>query len=223
MHHVLNVTRRSEQDMGSKKEMIARMVEAEWKMFSTVSNIGGGKASCQEDYVTFEINRSSQFMSWSEAAIESYSEDLAKAKEEGRNLCAEKFARMMQSTLPEEYAAIADSLPPLAYEVPLLIEMITNIVLEWEDALKAKYPDISRRMRPLRKSNDSPSVISVETYLKGELATYSVRTLELYCEYILEQKAAQENGAEVVLLEMMKRYGFKTLEEANEQLKAQNQ
>lgn len=207
--------------MGSKEEMIAKMVEAEWKMFSTVSNIGGGKASCQEDYETFEINRSSQVMSWSEATIESYLGDLAKAEEEGRNLCAEKFARMMQSTSPEEYAAMADSIPPVAPEVPSLIDMIADIVLEWEDALQAKYPDISRRMRPLRSSNDNPSVTSVETYLRGELATYSVGTLELYCEHVLQQKAAQENGSEVVLLEMMKRYGFKTLEEANEQVKAQ--
>lgn len=209
--------------MGNKEAMITKMVEAEWKMFSTVSNIGGGKASCQEDYVTFEINRFSQFKSWSETTLQSYFGDLKKAEAEGRNLCTEKYARMMQSTLPEEYAAIKDSLPPLDPEAPVLIYMITDVVLEWEDELKEKYPAISRRMRPLRSTNDSPSVISVETYLRGELATYSVETLKLYCEHVLKQKSARENGAEIVLNEMMKRYGFRTLEEANEQLKRQDQ
>lgn len=209
--------------MGSKEELIAKTVESEWKMFSSVSNIGGQKASCQEDYISFEVNRSSQFLSWPEAAIESYLSDLANAEKEGRNLCAEKYARMMRSTLPEEYAAVKDSLPSLFYEVPVLAEMITHIMLEWEEALESKYPEIFRRMRPLRSSNDSPYVISFETYLKGELATYSERTLKLYCEHILQQKSDQENGAETVLLAMMRRYGFKTLEEANEQLKAQNQ
>lgn len=98
--------------MTRKEDLVARIVEIEWKMFQNVPNIGG-RAACQEDLNTFEIMRSSQAMSWSEAALESYLGDLTEAEKNGRNLPAEKYARMMKSTSPLEYARIEHLIPPL--------------------------------------------------------------------------------------------------------------
>lgn len=99
-------------DTKNKTDLVGKIVNAEWKMFAEVPNIGG-KASCQEDYKTFEINRSSQSLSWSEATLESYLADLTRAGKHGRNLLTEKYARMMQSTSPVEYDAIKHLIPPL--------------------------------------------------------------------------------------------------------------
>lgn len=204
--------------MTKKEGLIAKIIETEWKMFQDVPNIGG-TAPCQEDHKTFEINRFSQAMSWSEAALESYLGDLTEAEKNGRNLLTEKFARMMKSTSPLEYALIEHLIPPLDPEVPPLIDQIVEIVLEWEEKLLQKYPHILRKGRPLHSSDDTHSVTSMETYLRGELATYSPGTLRLYCEKILKQKSENVNGSEITLDHMMKQYGFKSLEEANEKLK----
>ena len=98
--------------MSKKDDLVSKIIEREWDMFQNVENIGG-KASCQQDYQTFEIMRYSQAMSWSEETLESYLKDLQKAQKNKRNLLTEKYARMMESTSPLEYAQIESLLPPL--------------------------------------------------------------------------------------------------------------
>lgn len=205
--------------MTLKEDLIARIVDIEWRMFVNVPNIGG-KAACQEDYPTFEINRFSQFMNWSDAALESYLGDLTEADRNGINLLTQKYARMMKSTSPAEYALLEHLIPPVDPEVPPLIEQIVEIVLGWEETLAQKYPHIMQRGRPLHCSDGTPSVTPLETYLRGELTTYSPRTLRRYYENILKQKSENLNGSEVTLNHLIRRYGFNTLEEANERLKS---
>jgi hypothetical protein len=202
-----------------KEELITKIIDAEWEMFQNVPNIGG-TALCQEDRRTFEINRFAQAMSWSEALLESYLNDLSEAKNINRNLMTEKYGRMMESTSPEEYAQLEHLLLPLDLEVPPLIEKIVRIVLKWEEELAGKYPDIVRRSRPIYSSEDTLYTTSIETYLRGELATYSIRTLKLYYENILNQKSEAINGSEVILRHVMESYGFKSLQIANEILKS---
>ena len=206
-------------DMNRKEDLISRIVEIEWKLFQGVSNIGG-QAGCQQDHATFEIMRSSQSMSWSEAHLESYLDDILEAERTGRNLLTEKYARMMERTSPLEYEGIKHLLPPLAPEVPPLIDEITVIVLEWEKELLRKYPYILKRGRPIDSSEDAPFVTSIETYLRGELATYSPKTLGLYRENVLKLKDEGMNGSEIILEHTMKRYGFSSLEDAHNKLKA---
>ena len=196
---------------------ISRIVDMEWNMFQNVNNIGG-RASCQEDYDTFKINRYSQAENWSEAALKSYLADLEQADRDGRNLLSEKYARMMASTSPSEYERIAHLLPLLDDEILSLVDKITNIVIEWEEAVANTYPYIAKRGRSLRSSQDTPFATSVETYLRGELMTYSQRTLELICEHYLQQKSAGLNGSEIILDRMVKRYGYGSLREANDAL-----
>jgi len=105
--------------MTKKDDWIARIIDIEWNMFQDVPNMGG-KALCQEDPKTFEINRVSQFMGWSEAALESYLGDLTEAGKNGRNLLTEKYARMMELISPLEYASMEHLIPPLDPEVPPL-------------------------------------------------------------------------------------------------------
>ena len=204
--------------MRVKEELIAKIVASEWTMFQNVTNVGG-RAACQDDFKTFNIMRSCQASAWSEAALASYLEDLTEAQELGRNLLTEKYARMMEFTAPQEYTRIQHHLPPLDQETRSLIDWIIQSNLVWEEELNAKFPYIRRRGRPASSLADAPHVTSIETYLRGELATYSPRTLALYYQNILEQKASNINGAELVLAATMQRYGFSSLEAANAAMK----
>jgi hypothetical protein len=204
--------------MNQKERLVADIVAAEWNMMQAVPGIGG-RASCQDDFNTFRIMRVSQSASWSEAALESYLCDLKDAERLQRNLLTEKYARMMETTSPSEYAAIAHLLPRVDPRAPELIERIAAIILAWATDLQEKYPHVLRKGRPIFSSADAAGVTSIETYLRGELATYSVKTLELYLANIMQQQAEGINGSAITLQHTMKDYGFASLEEANEKLK----
>ena len=203
--------------MTTKEDLIECIIEVEWKMFQDVPNIGG-RAACQDDLKTFRIMRAAQSASWSDTTLESYLNDLNEAEISGRNLLTEKYARMMRSTSPLEYARIEHLLPTLDPKALELIEKIVKIVLGWEQELLEMYPHIIKRGRPLFSDEDSAGVTSMETYLRGELATYSLRTLKVYLEHIQREQSEKTNGSAITLLCMVKQYGFASLEEANEKM-----
>ena len=45
--------------------MIEEIIKTEWDMFQHVNNIGG-RASCQDDWETFHIMRTSQYENWTD-------------------------------------------------------------------------------------------------------------------------------------------------------------
>ena len=203
--------------MSKKDDLVTTIVEIEWCMFQNVRNVGG-TAPCQRDYETFEIMRYSQAMSWSEATLESYLDDLSAAEESGRNLLTEKYARMMESTSPLEYERIKELIAPLDPEVTPLIERIVQIELKWQEELLEKYPHLVRRGRPIHSSEDTSFTTSFETYLRGELATYSPKTLDLYYDNIADHERKGTNLGMMTLEYMTKRYGYNSLEEAEARL-----
>jgi hypothetical protein len=167
--------------MVGKDKIITKILDIEWKMFEKVSSIDGN-ALCQEDPETFRIMRTSQAVSWSVETLESYLGDLEIAQKDDRNLMTEKYARMMASTSPVEFAKFAHSLPQLALEVPGLIENIVTIIL------------------------------------RGELSTYSQKTLELYYDHLSQQESENINGSEITLEHTVKQYGYASLKIANAKL-----
>ncbi|HEX2965058.1 MAG TPA: DUF4125 family protein [Syntrophorhabdaceae bacterium] len=201
----------------TKDDLIQSIIDIEWRMFQNVRN-AGGRAPCQDDRHTFSIMRKGQAESWSEAALDSYLQDLNRAEKTDRNLMTEKYARMMRSTSPLEYRQIEHLLPSLTAEANEYIEKILPIVLEWEMELLGKYPAILKQGRPIHSSDDSLFVTSLETYLKSELSTYSTLTLKLCWEHVSLQKEHNINGSEITLLHTIRNYGYQTLAEANEKL-----
>lgn len=207
--------------MAEKKELILKIIDKEFEMFQNVKDMYG-RASCQDDPKTFKIMRASQFVSWSAEALESYLNDLDEAAGGNRNLLAEKYARMMQSTMPLKYFEIKHLLPELDPETILLVNKIVAIEVEWQKEAMNKYPDIVGRGRPIYSSQDNSMSTSMETYIRGELLTYSRKTLELYYKNCLGLKSKGINGALTTLLFTVKKYGYSTLEEANEKIRVKS-
>ena len=199
--------------------MTKSVVAIEWALFDKVQNCGG-RAACQDDAQTFSIMRSSQFQAWSRELLESYKEDLLYAQAQGRNLLCEKYAYMMERTVPAEYEAIKAALPVPCMETLYLADLICAVHVSWQEELAKRYPRLTGRGRPIRKEADGPGVTSFETYLRGELLTYSVETLRLYAAYVDKCQKEKINLCEQVLRNTVLRYGYPSLEAAeNHQVK----
>ena len=201
-----------------KEHLVKEILSKEWKMFTKVIN-KGGKAPCQKDRKTFTFMRSSQFESLPIGILESYFYDLVVAERQGRNLMTEKYARMMEYTVPEEYKAIKDFLPKIDLISKKYIEGIIPIFLEWEKEFRREYPYLSSISRPAFSSEDKPSQTSFETYLKAEIFTYSPSTIWLYYHFIKEMTVKGINFSKQIQLNIVKQYGFSSLKEANESVK----
>ena len=198
-------------------DTIRDIVEREWILFDKVNNIGG-RASCQDERQTFFIMRSSQLAAWTEEMQLSYLEDIREAEAAGRNPLSEKYGYMMERTSPAEFAGIREQLPPRTPEKDALIVRICEIQVTWQEDLAARYPKLTGRGRSIRRSEDSPVNTSFETYLWGELATYSEKTLKLYADYVEQLKNEGRSLPEMVLQNTIEQYGFKSLAEAEERL-----
>lgn len=198
-----------------REELIEAIYEIELEMFVNVHNVNG-KASCQSEINTFRIMRLSQFKTWPENLLESYLADLESAKSQGNNLMSEKYARMMESTFPQEYQEIKDRLPKMTGEKKELVDKLLHILMDWEADIRRRYPFLDRRGRPLYARQDSVMQTSFETYARGELSVYSIKTLNLYMEHCQNLLAQGINETEEVYQNTMRMYGFSSLEEAAE-------
>ncbi len=160
------------------------IVAHEFVQFQSVSN-EGGRAVCQDDWPTFHQMRVSQFLTWTLPMLDSYAADLDDADAHGRNLLTEKYARMMESTEPERYAReIEPHLPRLSADRVAIQEEIVAAQVAWAREFRDRYPRLGRAMRVLTTDQDSLTETSFETYLRGELGSYSGGTLELYRELV---------------------------------------
>ena len=205
-----------ERILEAKEEMnpiAEQIVEMEWEMFQNVRNTGG-RAACQDDFETFDVMRKSQFLTWDLPLLESYWQDLQEGKAQGRNLVMEKYAYMMESTAPKEYEAIATGLPKISEEKQAMVEQIVAIQVGWREEFAEKYPHLSGQARIIHTSEDTLYDISFETYLRGELKTYSMQTLVLYGRRIVAFVQEQKNMTEEIMRYTTAFYGYKTLEDA---------
>ncbi|MDE7187914.1 MAG: DUF4125 family protein [Lachnospiraceae bacterium] len=200
-------------EISEREQLIFDVTQTEWDMFQHVYNTGG-RASCQDDPDTFFKMRMSQWMVYSDEVLHSYLEDCRKACEEGRNLLFEKYGRMMESTFPEEYEGIREHLPDVAGKSDI-VEKIVGINLEWDAAMLRDYPNLRNRGRVLTTAEDGIMAgSSMESYLRCELLSYSMHTLELIWK---ETLAAYEKGESLLKQTIANEtlfYGYGSLEEA---------
>lgn len=197
-------------------EIIEKIVGLEWKQFDKVIN-EGGRAGCQDDFETFSIMRKSQYIAWNEELLESYLDDLQQAEKVGRNLIMEKYARMMQSTAPQKYSELQDSLPVLDEERIKIQEEIIRIQMTWMEDFAREFPNMAGRARRLHTYEDDEYDTSYETYLRGELGTYSDNTFVLYGRFIASLAKEGRNLAYDIMGNTARLYGYDSLEAAEAQ------
>lgn len=76
------------------------------------------------------------------------------------------------------------------------------------------YKYMADNARIIHTSEDEPYDTSYETYLRGEISTYSERTLLLYANFIVSLAREEKNLAKMIMENTAKLYGFESLEEA---------
>lgn len=197
----------------SVDELAMKIAKDEFDAFDKVVN-EGGRAYCQDDWRTFSIMRRSQYMTWNKTMLLQYLYDFEREMRLGHNLITEKYGRMMEHTAPERYAEIKDNFPVLTDEKKTIIEQIVAIQVGWMEEFASKYPAMGERARRIRTADDSAYDTSYETYLRGELGTYSDKMLELYARFIVGLSGEGRNLAYETMQNTARLYGYQTIEDA---------
>jgi len=90
--------------------------------------------------------------------------------------------------------------------------------VNWMEEFASKYPCMAGNARTIRSSTDNVYNTSYETYLRGELLTYSDRTLGLYGKWIVALNQEELNLAKLIMTNTALLYGYDSLEHAEESL-----
>ena len=200
------------------QELAMRIAKLEFEAFDKVQN-EGGRASCQDDWPTFSIMRRSQYLTWTRTMLLQYLYDFHREMRLGHNLITEKYGRMMQSTAPERYEELKGYFPELTPEKQAIIEQIVGIQVDWMEDFSRRYPALGQQARTIRTRMDNAFDTSYETYLRGELGTYSDKMLELYARFIVVLTQEGRNLAEETMTNSARLYGYQDLAHAEEFLR----
>ncbi len=197
----------------SIEELAEKIAHTEFEAFDKVKN-QGGRADCQDDWFTFSIMRKSQYLTWNRSMLVQYLYDFTREYARGHNLVEEKYGRMMESTAPAEYERIKLYFPLLSQEKKQIIEEIVGLQVKWMEEFAVKFPKLAGNARSIHTYEDHLFNTSYETYLRGEISTYSDKMLELYGRYIVEYVQAEKNPARDIMEHSVRLYGYEGLDEA---------
>lgn len=199
----------------SKDQIIDEIVKLEFEAFDKVEN-KGGRADCQDDWTTFSIMRKSQYMTWDEKMLKVLLYLWKENKAKGWNMITEKYARMMESTAPDEYKELEPNLPVRSEQTKAIVDQIVDIQVGWMEDFAKDYPKLAGNARDITSENDSLVNTSYETYLRGELLTYSDELIKMYGEFIVKLFREGKNLAKMTIENTVKLEGFDSLEQAEE-------
>lgn len=198
-------------------DLVDEIVRLEWEAFDKVQN-EGGRADCQEDWNTFQIMRKSQYLTWDEDMLIQFKNDFILANNRGWNMITEKYARMMESTAKEQYDALKDKLPVISDEKKRIMEEIIAIQVRWMEEFSGRYPKLAGNARSIHTAEDNAFNTSYETYLRGELGTYSDEMLDKYGRFVAKLLSEQKNLSELTMRNTVLLYGYHSLADAEERL-----
>lgn len=202
----------------SHDELVEYIAKMEFDAFDKVKN-AGGRADCQDDWYTFHIMRASQYTTWNDEMLIQYAVDFKLSMDRGWNPIMEKYGRMEESTNPEEWNKIKDNFPIIPPEKKQIMEEIIKIQVDWMEKFASKYPGLASHARRIHTSEDMPWDTSYETYLRGEMGTYSDKMLKLYGQFIVGIVKEEDNLAYRIMNETIRMYGYSDFEEAMSKMK----
>lgn len=201
----------------NREEIINEIIALEFEAFDKVKN-EGGRAKCQNNWPVFYIMRKSQYMTWTDEMLSCICDLWRENKEKGWNMIMEKYGRMMESSAPDEYKNLEKYLPEKSEETKKIVNQIGEIQVEWMKDFAEKYPKLAAQARDITSDADTEDNASYETYLKGELLTYSDMLLKMYAEFIVSLYKEGKNLAEMTIDNTVKLQGFQSLDEAEKSL-----
>ena len=172
--------------MTEKEHVVNEILELELQSFLRVPT--KEEPSCRAHTDDLKIHRRSQFAPWSIDTCRSYLSDLRHARESGVNLMTQKYARM-------------DDLIPCLSTSPLIDRIVKQYSL-WQEAIQREFPNV---MKGARDAED------FRTYLRGELETYSDRTLQLLWADIQRHIARRTNMTKEVYEELARQNHYPSL------------
>ncbi|BCS95342.1 hypothetical protein DSLASN_09740 [Desulfoluna limicola] len=196
----------AKKSLPEKKEIIKKILEGEWEMFSTVNDkadsdpLAQGGPTCRDFPEEFKLHRTAKLMAWSEKTLISYLDDINEAQNIRRNLMTYKYARM-------------DNLIPSENNSPY-IDKISKIQLQWQREFIEKYPRIMSGGRALSGGEPGTDWASFETYMRCELESYSEKTLQSLFQDIESLRVSGKSMSEEIYKVVVQQKGYKSLEEA---------
>jgi hypothetical protein len=130
----------------------------------------------------------------------------------------EKYARMMKYSHPMEYEEIKSSLPETDEELEKIVCQIAAVQTSWMEDFSRKYPEMAKNARTVHSEEDTEYATSYETYLRGELLTYSPQLILMYGRFIASLAGEERNLTEMIMENTALLYGYKSLEDAEKRL-----
>lgn len=179
-----------------RRGLINQIVSIEWDMFKELKNTCGD-ATCQRNPKYFRLMRESQYFTWSINTLKSYLSDLNIALENGYNTLAIKYGFMEEGVSLDHFLSIKDNLPKLSEKQKALIDEVSRVILNE----RISFDEINKygTMRNVFSVSDDINSASYETYLKGELSSYSENTLYLYSRDIVSIINSGLNPVELII------------------------
>ncbi|MBQ8116770.1 MAG: DUF4125 family protein [Lachnospiraceae bacterium] len=193
------------------EQLVDRIVKLEFEAFDKVKN-EGGRAYCQNDWPTFSVMRKSQYLTWNRTMLLQYLYDFDREYRRGHNLITEKYARMMESTTPERFREMAQNFPELTEQQKMIIDQIVAVQMSMMESFAEEHPKVAGNARNLHTYEDSIVDTSYETYLRGEISTYSDKMLQLYGQHVVRCMQNGVNIARETIGNTARLYGYENLE-----------
>lgn len=191
-------------------QIIEDIIALEWDL-SNQMDYTVKKEPCLYDKSVFTTNRMNWLSAWNQELQESYYLDLCTAQFEGRNPINEKYRYMFEQMNFEEGKEL---LPEYSMEKLFLIDWISENLVEWQENLAQKYPRLVGNKKMIRRNLENRKQKTFETYMRGELATFSEETLRVYAAYIEQLQKRGLNLNQMIFQNVVAVYGCQTLEEA---------
>lgn len=214
-HHVGELLFKSTIIELDDKELVDKIARIEFSAFDKVKN-EGGRASCQNDWPTFSVMRKSQYLTWNHEMLVQYLYDFTRELDLGHNLITEKYGRMMKSTAPDKYDEIKEYFPFVSKQKEAIIEQVVALQMNMLEEFGKEFPKLANNTRSFHTYEDNIINTSYETYLRGEITTYSDKMLQLYAGHVIECINSGVNIAKETISNTAKLYGYSDIYAFNE-------